>query len=81
MNLLDFEVLEIIKEERGPVYELYGITKARAEAEEPEAWREKLLSQGVKQTYKEDCYGQISVKTKVFAADEQPYYVGYRGLT
>lgn len=81
MNLLDFTVLEILEEVHGPVYELYGITRERAEQETPESWRTKLLSQGVKQTYKEDCYGVVSVKTKVFAADEQPYYVGYKGLS
>lgn len=80
MNLVDFYVLEILEEQRGPVYELYGMSRERAEKEEPESWREKLLSQGVKQTYKEDCYGVVSVKTEVFTEGEQPYYVGYKGL-
>lgn len=80
MNLIDFYVLEILEEKRGLVYELYGMTKEQAEAMRPESWRKKLLSQGVKQTYKEDCYGRVSVKTKVFAAGEQPYYVGYKGV-
>lgn len=80
MNLVDFYVTEILEEKRGPVYELYGMTKEQAETEEPESWREKLLSQGVKQTYKEDCWGAVSVKTKVFIAGEQPYYAGYKGV-
>lgn len=80
MNLVDFYVLEILKEECGPVYELFGMTREQAEAEEQDWWREKLLSDGVKQTYKEDCYGIVSVKTKVFAVNEQPYYAGYKGV-
>ncbi|GFI32125.1 hypothetical protein IMSAGC013_03524 [Lachnospiraceae bacterium] len=80
MNLVDFCVTEILEEKSGPVYELYGMTKEQAEAEEPESWRAVLLSQGVKQTYKENCWGAVSVKTKVFAEGEQPYYVGYKGV-
>ena len=49
MNLVDFCVTEILEEKSGPVYELYGMTKEQAEAEEPESWRAVLLSQGVKQ--------------------------------
>ena len=80
MNLVDFYVMEILEEVQGPVYELYGMTKDQAEAEEPRCWREKLLSNGIKQTYREDCYGRESIKTKVFAEGEQPYYVGYKGV-
>lgn len=80
MNLVDFCVLEILEETRGPVYELYCKTKEWAEQQEPESWREKLLGQGVKQTYKENCYGRVSVKTNVFFAGEQPYYAGYKGV-
>lgn len=79
MNLVDFYVLEILDETRGPAYELYGRTRAWAEKQEPESWREKLLGPGVRQVYKENCYGHVSVRTRVFFAGERPYYAGYKG--
>lgn len=80
MNLVDFYVTRILEETRGPVYELYGMTKAQAEAEPFGKWRERLLSEGVRQVYEYDCYGALSISSKVFTEDEEPYYVGYRGL-
>ena len=80
MNLLDFTVTEIIEETRGPVYELSGMTREQAEAAEPGPWKDELFSEGVKQTYREHCYGIESIKTKIFAGNEKPYFVGYGGL-
>lgn len=36
MNLVDFYVTKILEEKRGLAYELYGMTKEQAEAEEAE---------------------------------------------
>lgn len=82
MNLLDFYVTKIIDEKHGLAYELYGMTKEQAEAEEAEHafWHGTLFLPAVKQTYEYDCYGVISVASKVFFANESPYYVGYKGL-
>ena len=82
MNLVDFYVAKILEEKRGLAYELYGMTKEQAEAEEAEYpfWHGALFLPAVKQTYEYDCYGRITVDTKVFLANESPYYVGYKGV-
>ncbi len=82
MNLVDFCVTKIISEKRGLAYELYGMTEERAKAEEQAhtSWKGRLFLPAVKQTYEYNCYGRITVDTKIFLVDEPPYYIGYKGV-
>lgn len=82
MNLVDFCVTKIIDEKHGPAYELFGMTKDQAKAEEQAHafWAGRLFLPAVKQTYEYNCYGQIDVDSKIFFANESPYYVGYKGV-
>lgn len=79
MNLIDFHVTEIISEEKGLVYELYGMTKYQAENEE-DWYKEILFSDGVKQTYKYWDDGGENIDTRVFVVGrDKPYFVGFVG--
>lgn len=79
INFIDFHVTEIISEEKGLVYELYGMTVDLVEKEEE--WYKKILfSNGIKQTYKYWDEGEENIRTEVFVVGrDSPYFVGYVG--
>lgn len=83
MNLIDFYVTEIISEEFGKVYELYGMTIDQALAESDEQWGLILFSDGIKQKYKYCDEGGEHIDEKVFVQGklktEEKYCVGYVG--
>lgn len=83
MNLVDFVVTKILEERKGKVYELYDMTEAEAKekAKDDKDMERFLFSDGIKQKYEYNCYGNISVSTEVFiVGKDEPYYVGYKGL-
>lgn len=82
MNLVDFCVTKIISEKRGLAYKLYGMTEEQAKAEEQvhAFWKGRLFRPAVKQIYEYNCYGRVSVDSKIFFENESPYYVGYKGV-
>lgn len=88
MNLIDFHVTEIISEERGKVWKLYGMSKERFEREKEtgdsrwgEDWIEHLSSDGLKQKYVYWDDGGVFIGENVFdlTRGDEPYYVGYVG--
>lgn len=84
MNLIDFEVTEIISEEKDKVWKLLGYTEEELEKENTKTgkcWYEYLLGDGVKQEYKYVDMGGELVSKDVFnlSIGQKPYYVGYKG--
>ncbi len=79
MNLCDFEVTKILSEEYGPLYKLYGLTVDEVEEELNPITKNILYSQGVKQKYEYDCYGQLSVSSRISLLSEA-YKVGDKGV-
>jgi hypothetical protein len=82
MNLIDFHVTEIIKEEYDKMYKLYDMTEQKLELEkEDELWYNFLLGDGVKQTYRYCDEGGYYINTVCFNLSEgqKPYYVGFVG--
>lgn len=80
MNLLDFTVTAILEEKHDLAYRLYGMTEEQARKKDETFWRNILFQPAVKQTFEYDCYGVKSTRTRVFLANESPYYVGYKGV-
>jgi len=80
MNLLEFTVTAILDEKHDLAYKLYGMTEKQAKEERNTFWRNILFQPAIKQTYEYDCCGVKSTHTRVFLANESPYYVGYKGV-
>ena len=79
-NSMDtFYITEIVEEQTGKVYELYGLSRMEAEDKLHPAWRNYLLKDGVRQKYKyEDLEGE-HIGSGIFALEDRRY-VGYCGL-
>ncbi len=82
MNLADFCVTKIISDKRGRAYELYGMTEEQAKEENQvhAFWKGRLFRPAVKQIYEYNCYGRVSIDSKIFLENESPYYAGYKGV-
>ncbi len=83
MNLVDFVVTKILEESEGPLWQLYGMTEAeaRTKSKDDKDTQALLFSEGVKQVYEYNCYGNVSVSTNIFPVGKgERYYVGYKGL-
>ena len=80
MNLIDFQVKEIISETKGKMYELYGIPKEEAENKK-DWWKEILLCDGLKQELIVEDMGGTHKETRFInlTKGEKPYKVGYKG--
>lgn len=84
MNLIDFEVTEIISEKRDKMWKLLNYTKEELEKENTKTgkwWHEYLLGDGVEQEYTYIDMGGKSTTKAVFnlSIGQKPYYVGYVG--
>lgn len=85
MNLIDFHVTRITSEEKGKVWELYGMTEAQLEEAKADInypdWYYYLLGNGVKQGYEYVDMGGKREDVKIFNVTRgaKPYYVGYVG--
>lgn len=83
MNLIDFHVTEIISEEYGKIYKLYGcddvyLNKAK---DENINWYNYLIQDGCKQVYKYYDDGGYNIDENIFSIEEENkrFYVGYIG--
>lgn len=81
MNLVDFWVKDIIKEEKGKMYELMGYTEEEMNNEE-EWWKEYLLSNGLKQIAIIVDIGGEQEEEFFFNLDkgDKPYEIGHKGV-
>jgi hypothetical protein len=81
MNLIDFHVTKIIKEEKDKIYKLLGKTDEYVNKETDDNWKQYLLSNGLRQTYEYWDDGGVQVDHELFNLDmkQKPYYVGYVG--
>lgn len=71
-------VTKILSEKYGKVYELYGMTREKAQSHPKSLWREYLLSDGVLQEYEFWDYGGTRTE-KCVSTLADAYYPGYVG--